>query len=108
MLTQERLKEAFDYNEISGEFIWKIKAGSRGVIGAIAGSKRHDGYIIIRLDKDRYLAHRLAWFYIHGLWPSEFIDHINGNPSDNRIDNLRETSMSENMRNRSKQQNNTS
>lgn len=108
MITQERLKEAFDYNSTTGEFIWKIKTGSRSVVGEVAGSKRADGYVLIKLDKYRYLAHRLIWLYFYGEFPEMFIDHINGDPSDNRIENLRIASMSENMRNRSKQSNNTS
>ncbi len=55
----------------------------------VAGSPDKSGHILIGIDQIRYKAHRLAWFYINGVWPPYEIDHINGIPSDNRINNLR-------------------
>jgi HNH endonuclease len=46
-----------------------------------------------------HLAHRLAWLYVHGIWPERKIDHINGNPCDNRLVNLRDVSQAQNMQN---------
>lgn len=97
MLTQDRLKAMLNYDPETGNFTWlqnrcKVKAGS------LAGYKDR-GYILIRVDQGRYLAHRLAWFYMYNEWPEEDIDHINGCPSDNRINNLRKASRSENLRN---------
>lgn len=94
MLTQERLKEALDYNPETGIFTWKIPK-SKIKIGKIAGTI-DKGYITIGLDQVWYLAHRLAWFYVYGEWPKDQIDHINGVRDDNRIENLREASRSEN------------
>ena len=54
-----------------------------------------------------YNAARLAWFYVHAKWPEEVIDHINGDPSDNRIANLRDVSQSFNAQNRTKVRVNT-
>jgi hypothetical protein len=53
----------------------------------------------IRVDRRNYLAHRLAWLYVHGCWPSAFIDHINLIPGDNRIVNLREATSGQNRAN---------
>jgi hypothetical protein len=66
------------------------------------------GYISIRLFKKGYLAHRLAWAMHYGVWPTQLIDHINGDSSDNRIVNLRQTTQSENMRNKRIRADNTS
>ena len=56
----------------------------------MAGSVHSTGYVRIGIDGRKYTSHRLAWLYVHGVWPSDQIDHINRNRSDNRIANLRE------------------
>lgn len=104
-ITLEELKDVLDYCPETGVFKWRqTRQGRR----EIAGGKIPDGYIVISIDYQRYQAHRLAWFYIHGKWPEKHIDHINRNPSDNRICNLREASDKENAQNRSLPKNNTS
>lgn len=101
-LSLERLKESLHYNPSTGLFVWKISPCNSIKIGDIAGYKRKDDYIVLRLDKKRYLAHRVAWFYVYGVFPDNCLDHINQNPSDNRIDNLREVTFLENCRNKRK------
>jgi hypothetical protein len=66
------------------------------------------GYISITLFNKTHRAHRIAWAMHYGVWPTQLIDHINGDSSDNRIVNLRQTTQSENMRNRRKSTKNTS
>ena len=89
-LTSERLKELVVYNPDSGLFY--NKAGR--VMGTL--NKKHK-YIYIGVDNKLYRAHRLAWLYTHGCWPTKDIDHINGVRDDNRLTNLRDVSRSFNL-----------
>jgi hypothetical protein len=58
------------------------------------------------IDGERILCHVLAWFYTHGVWPADQLDHINGDKSDNRIDNLRIATASQNKANSGPYRNN--
>jgi hypothetical protein len=78
------------------------------VVGVELGSPNQLGYIIVSINRHRYLAHRLAWFMHYGYWPTGVIDHINMNPADNRISNLRDTTRRVNQENRRKAQQNSS
>lgn len=98
MLTQEELKEVFNYNPDTGIFVWKISRGGKTKVGDIAGCNEAKGYWCIRYKKS-YKAHRLAWLYVYGRFPNGQIDHIDGDKSNNRINNLRECCQSENQRN---------
>lgn len=99
-LTIERLKSQLDYNPLTGLFIWKVTR-HRIVKGDLAGSINSKGYVIIRLDGEHHKAHRLAWFYVYGMWPSE-VDHKDGIKSNNAILNLRDGSHNDNMQNQMK------
>jgi len=96
MLTLERLREVLAYNPQSGLLVWKVANSRRVSVGDIAGSLDNNGYIVIRIDRRIYKAHRLAWFLVMGDWPKVTIDHINGVPADNRWSNLREATYSQN------------
>lgn len=110
-LTKERLRELLTYDPDTGLFSWRISDCNRKK-GTVAGCVKHDGgglyYRYISIDRRVYSAHRLVWMYVHGVWPKCIIDHINGVGDDNRIENLREATLSENSRNRRIQPNNTS
>lgn len=97
-LTQDRLKKLLAYDPHTGEFRWACQKG-RVKAGESAGASDAYGYRVIRVDGQLYKAHRLAWLYVYGRWPEGLLDHINRTPGDNRIDNLREVSQSENMHN---------
>ena len=99
-LTHDRLSSLLEYNAESGAFRWLKKPHKRNhnIVGDIAGYNQKGGYIIIQIDKQRYFAHRVAWFYVYGVWPTDEIDHINGDKLNNSIENLREATASENKR----------
>ena len=69
------------------------------MVGKTAGYIESDGRHQIRVDGKLHRASRLAWMIYYGKMPDKFIDHINGNPSDNRICNLREATILQNRAN---------
>jgi len=87
------------YDESTGEFFW-LHRRNRQLAGAKAGGMKSTGHIDIAIFRKRYFAHRLAWLYVYGAWPTKPLDHINGNPADNRICNLRELEVWQNNQNR--------
>jgi hypothetical protein len=100
-LTYSRLKEVLEYHEDTGIFIWISKVSNRTILGGEAGSIcSSTGYRRIQIDGKRYQAHRLAWYYIFEEWPTSILDHINTNKIDNRIDNLRLSTESNNQHNK--------
>lgn len=88
-MDQENLKKYLTYSPDTGLFHWILASSDKTKIGDLAGCMRPDGYIKIKIFGKSYLAHRLAWFFVHGEWPDEEIDHINRIRSDNRLVNLR-------------------
>ena len=108
-MTLEILKKDLNYNKKTGVFTWRTAPANRIIVGQLAGTLRKDGYRVICVKSKYYLAHRLAWFWIHMEWPHGDIDHINRVRSDNRIANLRDVSRSINMQNiKNHQKNNIS
>lgn len=102
------IKEFFNYCPNSGIITWSKTRGKRGKVGSEAGSLTKEGYRAITLNKQRLLAHRLAWFLHYGVWPEGQVDHINGIRTDNRIVNLRAVTHQENQKNQRKAKNNSS
>lgn len=96
----KKLIDVLSYDGETGLFTWKTFRGNTAKKGSIAGWNHTDGYIRVMVFDRAYLAHRLAWFYIHGKWPEDEIDHADGDPKNNRIANLREASNSQNSHNR--------
>jgi len=79
-----------------------------GSIEKEVGYKHHSGYIVVKLNGCAYQAHQLIWYIVHGTWPEKWIDHKNGNPADNRLDNLRLSEPSDNSANKKRHKNNKS
>lgn len=115
----KKLKELFSYNYESGILTWNHRPiemfcderswkiwNTRYAGKQITNNRR--GYVGIRILGKNYFAHRVIWALHYGEWPKNQIDHINGVPSDNRIENLRDVENSINHRNIKLPSNNTS
>lgn len=108
-LTAKRLRELLEYNPATGNFYWKTDLGCHNKYeGLKAGGVNYHGYVRVAIDGVSYRANRLAWLYMTGDWPSQLIDHVNRNKADDRWENLRLATRSQNRRNAGRAINNTS
>lgn len=111
LLTQEHLRQLFRYDPETGNLYW-LKRGvewfhreqdmhrwNTCFAGRVAGGVRGAGHVFVAIQNRSYLVHRIIWAIVTGDWPKGEIDHINGNPADNRWSNLRDVSHKENQRN---------
>ena len=99
MITQDTLKQMFNYDPETGIFTWKVSRGPKKK-GDIAGTLTKDGYIRITVNKRPYYAQQLACLYMTGEWPEHEMDHENRITYDNRWCNIRNATKQENLRNR--------
>jgi hypothetical protein len=98
---QARLLELFEYNEETGDLLFKprppeafatyqaFKVFNSKCLGKPAGAKHAGGYLSVKVDGKSYLSHRMIWIMVHGTIPDLEVDHINGVRNDNRLANLR-------------------
>jgi hypothetical protein len=95
------LRRFLRYDPLTGIFTWKVPRGGHARAGSKAGSTDNKGYVRLRLKGHQMLAHRVAWLLTHAELASDrVIDHINNDPSDNRLINLRLVTGQENLQNR--------
>jgi rare lipoprotein A (peptidoglycan hydrolase) len=107
-LTQSRLKECLHYDPATGVFTRLRTVGAAKAGTPVTYSLKRGGYIAVWIDGFLYTAHRLAWLYMTGVWPSHEIDHKDRVPTNNAFANLREVTSQQNQQNRGIQSNNTS
>lgn len=98
-LTAQQLRKLLSYDPLTGVFTRRVSTSHNARAGDIAGSAHPKGYSCISVLGKPFLAHRLAWLYVYDEWPSENIDHRNGDRTDNRIDNLRQLTVMANAEN---------
>ena len=100
-ITHEQLTTLLHYDPETGIFTQKMRWWNREP-GDRVGGLTPQGYWYVGVGGKQYPAHRLAWFYVHGEWPTDDIDHINRVRDDNRWCNLRATTRSKNLHNSSR------
>lgn len=86
-VTAERIKELLEYRD--GKLYWKVNKGSTARIGDESGWTDIHGYRLTRIDGELLRNHHIVWCIFNGHWPEQELDHIDNDPSNNRIDNLR-------------------
>jgi len=100
--SRERLEQLFEYSEAEGGLWNKIRRG-KAVVGTRSGVLSKRGYIQVSVDGVKYTEHRLVWWMLTGQ-DAYALDHIDRNKTNNRADNLRPASQSQNLANTSQRQ----
>ena len=99
-MNKELVRELFEYRD--DNLWWRERPNNRIDMSKPAGTVKPRGHRDIKLKGKNYKAHRLIWLYVHGKFPDGQIDHIDGNPSNNRLENLRDVTNQENQKNAKK------
>lgn len=96
--SQERLQDLFDYDPATGELVRRVSVRGHGeqFVGGRPKSKHKNGYYCVNVDSVKFLYHRVVWAWHYGEWP-DVIDHADGDKTNNRVENLRACSQSQNL-----------
>ena len=105
MITQQQALELFEYRD--GALFYRQRPSQNTLAGNRAGYVDNNGYRKLSIENKRYQEHRIIFLMHHGYLP-DTIDHIDGNPSNNLIENLREVTQQQNCYNSAIQKRNTS
>ena len=100
MLTIDELTGLFIADFEAGKLYWRASPCNPIPSGSEAGHISATGYVRVKLRGKRYMVHTLLWAMHTGAWPDQLLDHVNGVGVDNRIENLRPATASQNMANR--------
>lgn len=102
-ISVDRLKKLLSYDEATGHFHWVVSMGNQTArAGFRAGSPNKDGYWCTKIDGRLYRNSYLAWMWMNGEWPTQEIDHIDRDKSNDSISNLRMATRRQNCINRNK------
>lgn len=108
MINQKKLKKLFNYNEDTGVFTRRVSVGNCKAGNTVGYVNSKTGYMSVVIEKRSYYIHRLAWLYKYGKFPKNQIDHKDRVKTNNRIENLRDVTHSENQKNKNRNKNNIS
>ena len=95
----DHIHQALAYDPSTGGFWWRTGRRAGKVAGCVTTTMQGRRYRLIKLGGELLYAHRIAWLYMTGAWPREYIDHVNGDGLDNSWANLREATRAENGHN---------
>lgn len=97
-LTPSYLRSVLDYDQHTGDFTWRVDRGGRGGLSkaGVRAGRINKGYLSIVVDRRTYAAHRLAFLWMLGRWPTDCVDHVDRRPDNNAWDNLREATVLQN------------